>query len=213
MKAIVIHSGGMDSSICLLLAAKEHGKDHVLSLSFDYGQVHKNELIAAKTIAAHFGIAHEEIPLDVLSYVTSSTLMGMDGTSLVPGRNGLLARLGGLRGRSLGAREVWTGVIERENSGYPDCSRAYMDLMERVLRLDFQDPEFLIRTPLVGMTKGETLVVAEELGVLEVLLKETVTCYLGVKGEGCGECAACVLRARGLADFRRGLLTREGFDG
>ena len=205
MKAVVIHSGGMDSSICLALAIGEYGKDHVLSLSFSYGQRHQSELAAAKKIADNWGVAHEVIPLDFYRRLTRNALIDdtqaiARGNTLVVGRNGLLARLGAIFAHSHGAQVIYMGVmgLEEANSGYRDCTREYMDLQEKILRIDLDDPEFEIRTPLVAMTKVQTLAVAEDLGVLQQLLDWTITCYEGFSGKGCGVCPACMLRNEGV---------------
>lgn len=212
-KALVIHSGGMDSSICLVLAVKEFGASNVLSLSFNYHQRHSNELRQAAFIAKHFGVDHKELPLDCLNLITENALTnstlaikksarGVPNT-LVVGRNGLMARLGAIHAHSLGAHCIFMGIIEAEGSqsGYRDCSRAYMDLMEQILRLDLADESFCIRTPLVSMSKFETMKLAAELNVLPFLWEHTVTCYEGIAREGCGKCPACNLRNEGYRQF------------
>ncbi len=212
-EAVVIHSGGMDSSICLALAIKEFAKENVLSLSFSYGQRHTNELKQAAKICCDWGVDHCTIPLHCLQEITSNALMntdvsiehreGQSPNTLVMGRNGLMARLGAIHAHHLGAKCIFMGVIEVEeaNSGYRDCSRRYMDLVEQALRMDLDDESFEIRTPIVKMTKCETLEVAQELGVLEYLLKETITCYNGIAGHGCKACPACILRNEGITQF------------
>jgi len=212
-KAIVIHSGGMDSSICLVLAVKEFGAANVLSLSFNYQQRHSNELRQAAFIAKHFGVDHTVLALDCLNVITENALinpripieksaLGVPNT-LVVGRNGLMAHLGAIHAQSLGAHCVFMGVIEVEgsNSGYRDCSRSYMDLMEQILRLDLADDSFCIRTPLVYMSKCETMKLADELNVLSFLWEHTITCYEGIPQEGCKKCPACSLRNEGYRQF------------
>ena len=212
MKAVVVHSGGMDSSLCLAIAVKEFGADQVLSLSFSYGQRHSNELEAAKIIASHFGVKNKVLNINCLEKITSSALLEksekieiIDGVpnSLVVGRNGLMARVASIHADSLGAVCIYMGVIEVEeaNSGYRDCSRRYMDIIEQAIRLDLDKKNFEIRTPVVKMTKSETMKLGDELGCLDFLLKETITCYNGIKGQGCGECPAGELRAEGVNQF------------
>ncbi len=212
-KAIVVHSGGMDSSLCLALAVKEFGSKEVLSLSFDYEQRHSGELERAADISVHFGVDHVELDLKCLSKITESALIGKDKAiehkkgeapnTLVVGRNGLMARLAGIHAHSLGAHCIYLGVMELEaaNSGYRDCSRSYMDLIQSALRLDFADPKFEIRTPLVSMTKRDSMELGWKLGCLEYLLENTVTCYEGIPKEGCGKCPACKLRNEGIKIF------------
>ena len=102
-----------------------------------------------------------------------------------------MARLGAIHAGHLGARYIYMGVIQVEgsHSGYRDCSRAYMDLEQYVLRLDLDDPLFEIRTPIVDMSKKETMDLAYRLGILEFLLHETITCYEGIIRQGCQSAA------------------------
>lgn len=212
-KAVVVHSGGMDSSLCLALAVKEFGAKEVLSLSFSYEQRHSDELKKAREISDHFGVDHAELSINCLSQITESALIGnktpiehkagQAPNTLVVGRNGLMARLAGIHANSLGAHCIYMGVMELEaaNSGYRDCSRAYMDIVESALRMDFADQSFEIRTPLVSMTKRETMELGLKLGCIEFLLENTITCYEGIPKEGCGKCPACKLRNMGLKIF------------
>lgn len=212
-QTIVVHSGGMDSSLCLALAIKEFGAPNVLSLSFNYDQRHSLELQKAKEISGHFGVDHVEVNLKCLNQVTESALTNKDQkiehqageapNTLVVGRNGLMARLAGIHAHSLGAKCIYVGIMELEeaNSGYRDCSRNYINLIEAALQMDFADPKFEIRTPLVKMTKKQTMEVGYELGVLEYLLENTITCYEGIPKAGCLKCPACKLRNQGLKIF------------
>ncbi len=212
-KAVVIHSGGMDSSLCLALAVKEFGAENVLSLSFSYGQRHSIELERAQKIATHFKVDNTVVNIDCLSQITENALTnsnlkiehheGSAPNTLVVGRNGLMARIAGIHADSLGANFIYMGVMELEaaNSGYRDCSRSYMDIIQSALRLDFNNSTFEIRTPLVSMTKKQTMELGHSLGVLEFLLETTVTCYEGIEKEGCLKCPACKLRNQGLKIF------------
>lgn len=212
-KAVVIHSGGMDSSLCLALAIREFGPKNVLSLSFDYSQRHFLELQQAAKICAQWNVDHTVLLVHCLQQITSNALMSASTTithhqrqppnTLVVGRNGLMARLGAIHANSLGAHCIYMGVIGVEGnvSGYRDCSRNYMDLKQQILRLDLDDPLFEIRTPLVHMTKKETMVLGDHLGILEFLLNETITCYEGIPKKGCHRCPACGLRNEGICQF------------
>ncbi|MEC7840493.1 MAG: 7-cyano-7-deazaguanine synthase QueC [Chlamydiota bacterium] len=214
-KAVVVHSGGMDSSICLAHACREFGSENVLSISFSYSQRHSNELIQAKKICKKWAVDNVVLSIDCLNQITDNALMNSSiqiihnenssPNTLVVGRNGLMARLSAIHANSLGAHYIYMGVIEVEacNSGYRDCSRDYMNLMEKILRIDLDDPEFEIRTPVVDMTKKETMELAHDLGVLEYLLSETITCYEGIPKEGCKRCPACKLRNDGILAFKK----------
>jgi 7-cyano-7-deazaguanine synthase len=212
-KAIVIHSGGMDSSLCLALAAREFGNKDVLSMSFNYHQRHSVELQQAEKICRDWNIDHVVLDIGCLSEITEDALThpkipiifnkGQLPNTLVLGRNGLMVRLGAIHAHHLGANCVYTGVIEVElaHMGYRDCSRHYMDLIQEILRIDLADADFEIRTPVVKMTKKETLVLANELGLLDYLLRNTITCYNGIPQLGCDTCPSCYLRNKGIREF------------
>lgn len=212
-KAVILHSGGMDSSICLALAIQEFGKDHVASLSIHYGQRHANELAQAARICKDWGVSYRQIALDCLREITDNALMDPTLTikhneheppnTLVTGRNGLMAQMGGIFASHLEANYLYLGIIgiESANSGYRDCSREYMDIVQQLLRIDLNNPQFEIRTPLVDMSKKDTLKLAYELGVLEYLLTETITCYQGIPLAGCQQCPSCQLRNQGIQEL------------
>lgn len=212
-KAIVIHSGGMDSSLCLALAKEQLGAENILSMSFTYGQRHSAELEAAKKICQDWGIDHKVVNLDCLQEITSNALTdkainiehktGEAPNTLVMGRNGLMARVAGIHAEHIGANEVYMGIIEVDgsNSGYRDCSRKYMDIIQAGLRFDIGSNSFEIKTPIVYMTKKQTMELGYQMGILHYLLDTTVTCYEGIAGYGCGECPACKLRNQGIKEF------------
>ncbi len=212
-KALVIHSGGMDSSICLALAIQEFRAEGVLSLSFRYHQRHQQELTQAAKICQDWGVDHTEIDLKCLAEITTNALIDSDlpivksqdqpANTLVIGRNGLMAHIAGIHAESLGAHCIYMGVIEIDGARnqYRDCNREYINLAEQKLRLDLNDPHFEIRTPLIHMSKKETLSIAKELGILEYLLNETITCYQGIAHAGCQHCPSCQLRNQGLQEF------------
>lgn len=213
-QAVVLHSGGMDSSICLALAIEEFGAPSVLSLSFDYEQRHSPEILQAKKICQDWDVDHTIIPLHCMRAITDNALINpmlkieeyQEGppNTLVTGRNGVMALLGGIHADHLKAHCIYLGVIEVEQSfcGYRDCSRKYMDLHQQILRWDLDQPAFEIRTPLVHMSKKQTLVEAHRLGILHYLLQHTITCYEGLPREGCSHCPACKVRQRGITEFR-----------
>jgi len=220
-QAVVVHSGGMDSSLCLKLAIDEYGSENVLALAFSYGQRHSVELEQGAKICKTWGIDRVVIDIPFMSAIATNALTdskleiqhdeGEAPNTLVTGRNGLMARIASIHAESLGAQSIYMGVIEVEeaNSGYRDCSRKYMDLIQAALRLDFDNQSFEIKTPLVFMTKKETMELGYKLGVLDFLLEETITCYEGVPHYGCGKCPACKLRNEGISEF---LKEHPGFE-
>jgi 7-cyano-7-deazaguanine synthase len=210
--AVVIHSGGMDSSLCLALAIREYGAGNVLSMSFSYGQRHSNELTQAAKICREWDVDHIVIDINSLQEITTNALMdktkaitleGGTFNTLVVGRNGLMMRLGAIHAHSLEAHCIYAGVmgLEAANSGYRDCSREYIDLIQTIMRMDLGEETFEVRTPLVDMTKKESMYLGYELGVLKFLLAETITCYNGIRYSGCKTCPACLLRNEGIRDF------------
>lgn len=207
-QAIVLHSGGMDSSICLALAIQQYGAPAVLSLGFAYGQRHHPEFAAAERICQAWSVDRVLMDSSLLGQITDNALINkaipiQGSNTLVVGRNGLMAELAGIYANLLQVHRLYMGVIECDavHTGYRDCSRVYWEKRQELLRMDLGDPTFEIRTPLIQMTKKETLSLAQELGVLDFLLKETITCYEGLAGEGCRVCHACRLRNDGIRQF------------
>jgi 7-cyano-7-deazaguanine synthase len=214
-KAVVVHSGGMDSSICLSLAIEQYGAPNILSLSFRYGQRHSNELDQARKICADWKVDHTVVDIDCLNKITSNALTNADvkishkkgeaPNTLVVGRNGLMARIASIHAQELGADCIFMGIIEVEeaNSGYRDCSRKYMDIVQAALRMDFDNQKFEIKTPIVYLTKKQTMELCYQMGNLQYLLENTITCYEGVRGVGCKKCPACLLRNEGITEFMK----------
>ncbi len=212
-KTVVVHSGGMDSSLCLALATEQYGAEHVLALSFTYGQRHSVEIDHAKSICKEWKVDHTTINLECLNEITDNALLNSDiaiehkrgksPNTLVVGRNGLMARVAGIHAEHIGADSIFMGVIEVDeaNSGYRDCSRKYMDIIQAGLRFDFNNHDFEIKTPVVYMTKKQTMDLGYQMGVLHYLVETTLSCYEGVEKEGCGKCPACKLRNTGLKEF------------
>ena len=213
MKAVVIHSGGLDSSVCLKLAINEFGKENIASISFDYNQRHRIELESAAKINLDWGVPHTVINIDYLSTMTTNALVtkGIEiqetkdvkineaPNVLVVGRNGLMVRIASIYAHNLGANYVYTGILGLDNtSNFRDCSREYMDKMQDILQIDTENPNFEIRTPLVEMDKFESMELAHKLGVLEYLLENTISCYRGVPKAGCGTCPSCEFRNEAL---------------
>lgn len=218
-KAVVLLSGGQDSTTCLFDARRHFGELH--ALSFHYGQKHAVELDAAKEIG-RLAKVESHLVLDVApifaALASSSALLGgseLAGeggipdaempqglpTSFVPGRNALFFTLAAMRAVQVGARVIVSGVCQTDFSGYPDCRRAFVDEMQRAITSAMPSSvgPLVIETPLMWMTKAETVKHAMMLpGCMEALAL-SVTCYRGER-PGCGECPACELRAKGFAE-------------
>lgn len=210
-KAVVVFSGGQDSTTCLVQALSQF--DEVHAITFDYGQRHSEEIDVAKALANELGCAsHKIMDVSLLGELAISALTrdaipvshelmenGLPNT-FVPGRNILFLTLAGIYAYQLGADTVITGVCETDFSGYPDCRNDFVKAMEQALNLGM-DKQLEIRTPLMWLNKAETWALADKYGKLELVRKQTLTCYNGIKGDGCGDCPACLLRRRGLEDY------------
>ena len=213
-KALVVLSGGQDSTTCLFWAIERYGKENTAAIGFDYGQRHKAELLCAEKICADLGVSFEVIPTPVINELTSNSLTRADipvekekpeGTppnSFVEGRNLLFLSYAAIYAKTHGMTEIVTGVCETDFSGYPDCRDVFVKSLNVTLNLAM-DYNFVIHTPLMWLTKADTWELADKLGILNTIYNETLTCYNGIKGEGCGDCPACFLRKRGYDEYMK----------
>ncbi|MGB2079491.1 MAG: 7-cyano-7-deazaguanine synthase QueC [Vibrio sp.] len=210
-KAVVVFSGGQDSTTCLVQALKDY--DEVHAVTFDYGQRHKLEIDVAKDLAQHLNVAsHKILDVNVLGELAVSSLTRDEievsheltekgvPNSFVPGRNILFLTLAGIYAYQVGAQTLITGVCETDFSGYPDCRDSFIQSMAQSLQLGMDYP-LEIKTPLMWLDKTQTWALADELGALDLVREKTLTCYNGVIGHGCGDCPACELRQRGLDHY------------
>ena len=219
-KALVVYSGGQDSTTCLFWAKKHF--DEVYALCFRYGQKHVIEVDMARNIAEKAGIPFEVKDVSFISQLSSdcsltdsNILMDKepptaspttpDGrvtppNTLVPGRNLFFLSIAAVYAREHGIMNLVTGVSQTDYSGYPDCRDSFIRSLNVSLNLAM-DEQFVIHTPLMWIDKAETWKLADELGVFDIVRNETLTCYNGIKGDGCGECPACKLRRRGLETY------------
>jgi 7-cyano-7-deazaguanine synthase len=209
-KALVIFSGGQDSTTCLYWALREF--DVVETVTFDYGQRHRNELEAAHRIAANAGVPFRIMKLGLLNQLTENALTregivpdiekpaGTPPNTLVEGRNMLFLTFAAVYAKSKGIRNLVTGVGQADYSGYPDCRNDFIVSLNQTLNLSM-DYEYKIHTPLMWKNKAEIWQLADELGVFEIVRYQTVTCYYGMLGDGCGSCPSCKLRENGLKTY------------
>ncbi|EGQ8140732.1 7-cyano-7-deazaguanine synthase QueC [Vibrio cholerae] len=210
-KAVVVFSGGQDSTTCLVQALKEF--DEVHAITFDYGQRHKLEIEVAQQLAKQLGVtAHKVMDVSLLNELAISSLTRDDipvshelqanglPNSFVPGRNILFLTLAGIYAYQIGATTVITGVCETDFSGYPDCRDEFVQAMNQALAKGMDLP-LMIRTPLMWLNKAETWALTDQLGALDLVRHQTLTCYNGLIGDGCGECPACGLRQAGLKAY------------
>lgn len=228
--ALVLFSGGQDSTTCLAQALSRYQR--VETVGFDYGQRHSVELqarlVVLQQLRAQFpqwaGKLGEDHVLDlaVLGQVsetslTRDTAFKMESSGLpntfVPGRNLLFLTLAAALAYRRDLQVLVTGVCETDFSGYPDCRDDTIKAMQLALSLGM-DKRFLIDTPLMWIDKAATWSMAEALGgpaLVALIIEHTHTCYLGDRthrqdwGYGCGSCPACELRSRGYAAYAAGL--------
>lgn len=213
--ALVVLSGGQDSTTCMYWALARF--DRVVALTFTYGQKHALEVDMARKLAAAAGVEWHCMDLPFLQNLSSGCSLTdtsltieeerPDGeaypSTFVPGRNLFFLSIAAMFARERGIRDIVTGVSQTDFSGYPDCRDAFVKSLEVTLDLA-TDEQFRIHTPLMWLTKEQTWQLADELGVLDIIRTQTLTCYNGIPGEGCGHCPACQLRRKGYEAYMRG---------
>ncbi len=225
--ALVLFSGGQDSTTCLAWALSRF--DRVETVGFDYGQRHRVELEQRRVLRARLSDMSPEwrarlgedhtITIEALGAISDTALtreaeiaLRDDGlpNTFVPGRNLLFLTFAAALAYRRGVVDLVGGMCETDYSGYPDYRHETMRAMNHALRLGMAAP-FEIHTPLMWLDKAATWSLAKELGgapLVELIVEESHTCYLGERGKrfewgyGCGECPACSLRAAGWERFK-----------
>jgi len=211
--ALVVFSGGQDSTTCLFWAKRQF--KHVRALTFKYGQKHVLEIDQAKEIARIADVPIEVMDVSFISGLSSGCSLTDNSIEMdedkpadappntfVPGRNLFFLSIAAVYAREKGCMNLVTGVSQTDYSGYPDCRDSFIRSLNVSLNLSM-DEQFVIHTPLMWLDKCETWALADELGVFDLVRTKTLTCYNGIIGDGCGECPACKLRRRGLERYLR----------
>src|SRR4051794_38054555 len=226
--ALVLFSGGQDSTVCLAWALQRFTR--VETVGFDYGQRHAVELLVRPRLRAKLAALRPEwaarlgedhvLKLDALGAISDTALtrettieMAASGlpTTFVPGRNLVFLTFAGALAYRRGLRQLVAGTCETDYSGYPDCRDDTIKAMQVALGLGM-DRRFVLHTPLMWIDKAGTFALAESIGgkaLLDLVIEATHSCYLGDRthrhdwGYGCGTCPACKLRADGFAGFVR----------
>ncbi|BBF82005.1 7-cyano-7-deazaguanine synthase QueC [Asticcacaulis excentricus] len=227
--ALVLFSGGQDSTACLAWALTHF--ERVETIGFDYGQRHAIEMTTRARVLQRFPEVFEPartrlgddhvVDLKGFGRVAESSLtreqeirMGERGlpNSFVPGRNLVFFVYAAAVADRRGIDHLVGGMCETDFSGYPDCRKDTLEAMQTVLNLGIERP-YIIDTPLMFLTKAETWALTHQLGgeaLVDLVLEDTHTCYMGERGErhewgyGCGTCPACDLRARGFEQWCNG---------
>ena len=212
-KAVIVFSGGQDSTTCLLHALPHFEEIHCIT--FDYGQRHRAEIETALALSRQLGItAHTVLDASILNALTVSSLTRNDipvpdtnqsetkglPNTFVPGRNILFLTLASIYAYQVQAETVITGVCETDFSGYPDCRDEFVKSLNHAIKSGMEY-NVQIETPLMRLNKAETWALADHYNQLDLIREHTLTCYNGIIGSGCGNCAACDLRAKGLQYF------------
>ena len=217
--AIVLTSGGLDSTTCLAIARHANFRP-LFSLSFDYGQRHRHELDAARRIAQQFGVAqHKVIAIDLRQFghsaLTDDIAVPKDRdesamtrdipVTYVPARNTIFLSYALAWAEVLDVRDVYIGVNAVDYSGYPDCRPQFIAAFENMANLATKmtvgqgpDGRFTVHTPLMHLTKAQIIRRGIDLGVDYA---QTHSCYdPDADGSACGRCDSCVLRKKGFAE-------------
>lgn len=207
--AVVVFSGGQDSTTCLFWALERFEK--VIAVTFDYGQRHKLEIECAKEIAKDLGVEHHILDMALLNQLAPNSLTRSDipvecsengevPNSFVEGRNLLFFSFAAVIGKVKNCDHIVVGVSQTDFSGYPDCRDNFVKSLNVTLNLAM-DHQFEIHSPLMWIDKAQTWEMADKMGRLDYVREKTLTCYNGIKGSGCGECPSCILRQKGLEEY------------
>ena len=210
--ALVVLSGGQDSTTCLYWAKKHF--DKVRALTFSYGQRHIREVEIAKELAEEADVPWESMDISFIGQLSPSCSLTnpelnieeekREGdpypTTFVPGRNLFFLSIAAIYARNHGIYDIVTGVGQADYSGYPDCHDSFVKSLNATLNLAM-DEQFRLHTPLMWLDKMQIWALADELGVLDTIRNNTLTCYNGVMGDGCGHCPACKLRREGYQKY------------
>jgi 7-cyano-7-deazaguanine synthase len=206
--ALIVLSGGQDSTTALYWALDRFDPAGVQAITFDYGQRHRVELDSARRVAEFAGIPQVVLPIDTFRALGGNALTdaevpvgampdeGLPNT-FVPGRNLVFLTFAAAFAYQRGIADIVTGVAQTDYSGYPDCRESTLIALERALSLGM-DAGFRLHAPLMHLSKKETVQMAERLGALPAMAL-THTCYEG-RRPPCGQCPACRLRAKGFEE-------------
>lgn len=207
-KAVVVFSGGQDSTTCLFWALEQFSE--VLAVTFDYGQRHAQEIEHAKRIAETLDVTLQVLDMGLINQLSANALTRdsievkeqSDGlpSTFVPGRNLLFLSFAAIYADAFGARHLVTGVSETDFSGYPDCRDTFIRSLNVTINLSM-DKQFVIHTPLMWLDKAGVWELSDQLGAFDFVQTETLTCYHGIPATGCGTCPSCVLRNEGLQTY------------
>ncbi len=210
-KALVLFSGGQDSTTCLFWAKQKF--EQVYALCFRYGQKHEQEVEVARSIAKTAAVSFEVLDTPFIGQLSTNCSLTnftieIDESigdnpypnTFVPGRNLFFLSIAAVYAREHHIQNIVTGVSQTDFSGYPDCRDSFIRSLNVTLNLAM-DEQFVIHTPLMWIDKAGTWKLSDELGVFDLIRNKTLTCYNGIPGDGCGHCPSCRLRKKGLEEY------------
>ncbi|WP_225639653.1 7-cyano-7-deazaguanine synthase QueC [Candidatus Profftia sp. (ex Adelges kitamiensis)] len=209
-RAIVLFSGGQDSTTCLVHALNQYNEIHCIT--FNYNQRHSTEINIARNLALKLGVyIHTVLEIPLLNELAVSSLTRPNisvptekidtiPNTFVPGRNIIFLTIAAIYAYQVQANIVISGICETDFSGYPDCRNEFVQALNRAVIIGIgQNIHF--KTPLMWLNKAEIWALADYYHKLELINQETMTCYNGIKGVGCGNCQSCYLRSHGLNNY------------
>jgi 7-cyano-7-deazaguanine synthase len=217
--ALVVFSGGQDSTTCLVWAQNRY--DHVETITFDYHQKHSIEIEQAKKIAKLLNVSNYIFIIDIFTQLADSALLEINKeqdinashhakpnlpASFVPNRNAIFFAIAHAYAQKQGLQHIITGINHTDYSGYPDCREPFIKSLEISLNMG-SESNIEFKYPLINLTKAETFKMAKDEGALDLVIEESHTCYNGDRslkhdwGYGCGSCPACVLRKKGWNEY------------
>ena len=217
MKALVIFSGGQDSTTCLGWAVNRYKS--VEAITFNYGQNHSIEIEQSKIICDKYKIKQTIIDISFLNTLVDSALTSNGNVnskhsrlknlpaSFVPNRNALFITLAHAYAQKIGAGDLIGGMCETDFSGYPDCRNIFLKHLELTLNIG-SEASINIITPLMNLNKAQTFKLAEEEEILQDVINLSHTCYNGIRkvkyewGYGCNSCPSCKLRRKGWEEYK-----------
>ena len=213
--ALVIFSGGQDSTVCLFWALKHFSR--VEAVCFHYGQRNETEIQAAKNIALTASVPLQVIDTSFIGTLTKNSLTDTSITmdteqkgntppnTFVSGRNLFFISIAAVIAQKRNIANLVTGVSQADNSGYPDCRENFIHSLNTTLNLAM-DTQFTIHTPLMQCDKATVWKMAADLQIFDLVKTQTVTCYNGIPGNGCGKCPSCKLRNSGLKQYEKEII-------
>lgn len=212
-KILIIFSGGQDSTTCLIHYTNIYKE--IYCITFDYNQLHKSEIDSARFISNYFNVKkHIFVDLKCLKNLSISSLTDekisiLDNhplnsslpSTFVPGRNILFLTLSSIYAFNHKINSIVLGVNEIDFSGYPDCRNAFLKKMNDVVQIGM-NCKINFQSPLINLSKAEIWALSDYWNSTQFILNNTVTCYQGLQGKGCGQCQSCILRNDGFNKWK-----------